>query len=46
LELGRLREEGLRIHAHSVDSDDALGIVADAGVDYITTFDPAWALRG
>jgi glycerophosphoryl diester phosphodiesterase len=45
LELGRLREEGLRIHAHSVDSDDALGIVADAGVDYITTFDPAWALR-
>jgi glycerophosphoryl diester phosphodiesterase len=45
-ELGRLREVGLRIHAHSVDSDDALELVADAGVDYLTTFDPAWALRG
>lgn len=45
-ELGRLREAGLRIHAHSVDSDEALRVVADAGVDYLTTFDPAWALRG
>jgi glycerophosphoryl diester phosphodiesterase len=45
-DLGRLHDEGFRVHAHSVDSDDALEIVADSGVDYLTTFDPAWALRG
>jgi glycerophosphoryl diester phosphodiesterase len=46
LDLTRFHGEGLRIHAHTIDSDDALDLVARSDVDYITTFDPAWALHG